>query len=167
MPYSAEENKSWVKYEIEEINPQSVLDIGPGSGAYGKICKSLNISKVDCVEIWEPYVKEFNLESIYDKVYIQDARDFNNFKYDLVIFGDVLEHMSEEDALSLYNKALDNAKYVLFSMPIIHYPQGHEHGNPYEEHVVDDWSHERILNTFPNIYKSQPFVVTGTYVGKK
>lgn len=167
MPYSSEENRKWVKDLLNNIKPNNVLDIGAGSGTYGKICKDLGIVDVDCVEVWEPYVTEFSLKKIYNNVFIDDVRKFNNFNYDLIIFGDVLEHMSEEDALNVYKKALEGAKYVMFSMPIIHYPQGCEHGNPYEEHIVDDWSNEKILDFFPNIVEHKKFDITGTYLGKK
>lgn len=166
MPNSADENKKWVSALIQELNPKSVLDVGAGSGSYGKICKALNIPKIDCIEIWEPYVKEFDLDKIYKNVFIEDAREFDNFNYELVIFGDVLEHMTKKEALALYSKALEQASTVLFSMPIIKYPQGHEHGNPYEEHIVDDWNHEDIFNYFPNIFKHKTFSITGTYLGK-
>jgi 2-polyprenyl-3-methyl-5-hydroxy-6-metoxy-1,4-benzoquinol methylase len=166
MPHSADENKLWVSSLIKEINPFSVLDIGAGSGTYGKICKNLNVSKIDCVEVWKPYIEEFSLNNIYENIFIEDVRNFNNFNYDLIIFGDVLEHMTKEEALNVYKKSLSSSKFVIFSMPIINYPQGHEHGNPYEEHVVDDWNHEDIMSFFPNIFKHKTFSITGTYVGK-
>jgi hypothetical protein len=167
MPASAGENIEWATAKIKKLNPSSVLDVGPGMGLYGKISKSLEIKKIHAIEVWEPYIEEFNLHSIYDHIFLMDARKFEDFNYDLVIFGDVLEHMSEEDAVNLYTTALNSAKNVFFSLPIIHYPQGCHAGNPYEEHIVEDWNHERVLKTFPNIYDWQTYTVTGSYVGKK
>jgi hypothetical protein len=161
------ENKDWFINKIKELNPSSILDIGAGKGYYGSIAKSLEIKKIHAVEIWEPYIKEFDLHSIYDHIFLADVRKFEDFNYDLVIFGDVLEHMSEQDAVDIYNKALNSAKNVFFSLPIIHYPQGCDAGNPYEEHIVEDWGHERVLKAFPNIYDWKTYEVTGSYLGKK
>jgi 2-polyprenyl-3-methyl-5-hydroxy-6-metoxy-1,4-benzoquinol methylase len=167
MPYSDEENRNWVYSIIEEITPKTVLDIGPGAGAYGKLLKN-NFPEVivDAVEVWEPYLTKFQLELIYDCVHVGDAREHSNYNYDLVILGDVLEHMSKEDAIALWSQIKNQAAYALISIPIIHYPQGESEGNPYEAHVKDDWTHSEVLETFSNIVDSQVFNVTGSYLAK-
>lgn len=151
MPYSDDSNDDEIiKYLIKTM-PDKVLDVGAGAGKYGKMLKSfggLYNPIVDAVEVWTPYVDQFGLRDLYDTVYVEDIRQFtpDDFEeYDLVIFGDVLEHMSKEDAVAVWNKV---NKGALISIPIIHYPQGHYEGNPYEEHVKDDWSVEEVLDTF-------------------
>ena len=167
MPYSDAENRNWVSFKIKEISPRTVLDVGPGAGAYGKLIKeSFPNATVDAVEIWEPYLNQFKLHSIYDRLYVRDAREHTNYVYDLVIFGDVLEHMSKEDAVSLWERVKDQANYALISIPIIHYPQGESEGNPYETHVKDDWTNEEVLTTFNNIIEHKAFNVTGSYLAK-
>jgi hypothetical protein len=74
--------------------------------------------------------------------------------------------MSKEDAVALWERVSKEAKYAIVSMPIIQFPQGHIHGNPYEKHVKDDWSHEEILETFGGIVAHQTFEVTGMYLAK-
>jgi 2-polyprenyl-3-methyl-5-hydroxy-6-metoxy-1,4-benzoquinol methylase len=168
MPFSSDENRSWAIEKIKEINPEYVLDIGAGSGTYGKLIKSFNDKCiVEAVEVWEPYIKEFNLESIYNKLYLEDARSFKFTKeYDLIIFGDVLEHMSEEDALLLWTKASEYCKYGLISIPTVHFPQGAEYGNPYEVHVTEDWTVQKILSFFKGITEYQNFKYTGSFLAK-
>ena len=84
--------------------------------------------------------------------------------FDVAFAGDVLEHMSKEDAVSVVDKVLKVSKYLMINIPIIHYPQGESHGNPYEEHIKDDWSHGEMLSTFPQIIKSKPSRRVGVYM---
>lgn len=165
MPYSDPDNKPWAEELMMLLQPETVLDVGPGAGAYGQIAQRIpSVKAIEAVEVWEYYIAEYSLNTIYSKIHIGDVRDHNNFKYDLVIFGDVLEHMSRADALRVYTAALKQAKNVLFSIPIIHVPQGPYAGNPYEEHVEDDWKHEEILEFFPGIKEFRQYRVTGMYL---
>jgi len=151
--------------QIESIAPRRVIDVGPGSGTYGRIVRDVTTDAyLVGVEAWEPYINEFGLRAIYDEIAVMDAREFTNWESDLVIFGDVLEHMSEADALELWNAASAQASKILMSIPIIHYPQCAEHGNPYEVHVDEDWSHDRVMNTFPGITAYERYAVTGAYL---
>ena len=167
MPFSDGSNIEWAKWLITELKPTTVVDVGPGAGKYGSIVRELlPDTKTTAVEIWEPYVETYGLRSIYDEVFITDARTFDDYSVDLVILGDVLEHMSREDALALWDKIRSQAKAAVISIPIIHFPQGHEHGNPYEEHVVDDWCHDSIMASFDGITGYRTFQVTGSYVAE-
>jgi len=133
MPYSDPDNKATVEGWLAEIAPVSVLDVGPGAGAYGQMCRRIpSLETLDAVEAWEPYVAQFDLTAVYDEVFIGDVRDHDKFDYGVVIFGDILEHMSADNALAVYWRALNQAEWVIFSIPIIHLPQGEYEGNPFE-----------------------------------
>ena len=54
---------------------------------------------------------------------------------DLSLFGDILEHMTKEEAQDVMDKTLATSRLVLVSIPIIHYPQEPFEGNPYQRHV--------------------------------
>jgi phospholipid N-methyltransferase len=168
MPASHPENKPWSAVEIKKLNPQTVLDVGVGSGVYRNIIK--NIVNPDAVihgiEAWEPYVEMFDLKNRYDKIFVQDAREFEDFHYDLVIFGDVLEHMPESDAVALWEKVAKQAKYALIAIPIMHYPQGAAGGNPFEVHHEEDWNTERVLKTFTGIITYKEFSQTGAFIAR-
>ena len=165
MPYSDESGRSYVAEILARLAPLQVLDVGPGAGAYGRLVRQvLTVDVLDAVEAWEPYVERFGLLDIYDSVTVEDVRKVTKFDYDLVIFGDVLEHMSREDAFAVYSLAREQAKAVLVSMPIIHYPQGESEGNPFEVHVVDHWEHDDILAAFPGLTEFRLFDVTGVYL---
>src|SRR6185503_14037275 len=112
---------------------------------------------MDAVEIWRPYIRRYDLHRLYRRVLHKDIREHNIFAYDLVIFGDVLEHMTRLEALACWLKARQQARYVMMSVPIIHYPQGASHGNPYEEHVQDHLTPEMIRDDYG------PFVADWCY----
>jgi hypothetical protein len=132
-----------------------ILDIGAGSGTYinlikisNKLCDS---AEWVAIEAWENYIKEFELEKKYNSVIKQDVRviDWDNLgNFSVAIAGDILEHMSKDDAVLVVNKILDHCKVLIISIPIIHMPQDEINGNPFEVHVKDDWSHSEILETW-------------------
>ena len=168
MGFSDPTNKPWTQKKIVELNPTTVLDVGAGQGVYlDLIRESLGNSViVAAVEVWQPYIDQFSLEQRYDYLYPVDVRDLTSFNFDLVILGDILEHMPEKDAIELWNKISKEAKYAIISIPIIHYHQEALNGNPYEVHVEEDWSTSRVLEKFHSIIEHVEFPVTGVFVAK-
>ena len=155
--------KSWVMAQ----HPNSVLDVGAGCGTYAKWWQYLAPRPyLIGVEIWPPYLTAYSLRDLYDYVMVRDVREMSLTDWprvDVVILGDVLEHMSRADALRVWNLACASArKAVYLSIPIVPMPQGAMQGNPHEEHVVPDWTHEQVLETFPLI----SWHWTGTIVGR-
>jgi hypothetical protein len=63
----------------------------------------------------------------------------------------------------LVAKLLANSKRVIISIPIVNYPQDEVGGNPFERHVKDDWSHQEMMDTFPQITKHWQGKVIGVY----
>lgn len=168
MPTSDPTNKLWSMRRIRSIDPKTVLDVGTGMGDYLELIR--NYLKPDVVvhgvEVWEPYVKEYALDQRYNQLFIEDVREMTEFGYDLVILGDVLEHMPEDDAVKLWETISKQAKYALISIPIGHHPQGAWGGNPYEVHHEEDWSTERVLKAFPGIIEHKEFGITGVFIAK-
>jgi hypothetical protein len=165
---SAQNGKAESAQWVLDQNIKTALDVGPGRGTYSDLFQEHGISldKLDAVEVWEPYVVKHNLASKYTNVFIEDIRKFDNFDYDLIIFGDVLEHMTKEEAISVWNKASNQARYAIISIPTVHYPQGEADGNPYEEHVKDDWTAQEVLDTFPQISSHFESGVVGVFFAK-
>lgn len=170
MPMSAYEGKPWTVDKIKSIDSGDllfILDVGAGSGMYEEILRSSGVhAHMTALEIWEPYIKEFNLEQRYDAVLMTDIRDYVNFNFDVVILGDILEHMSKQEAQSVWEMVSRKAKYAVISIPIIHMPQDAVHGNPYEKHVKDDWSHEEVLSSFSGIEDFFLGEIVGVYWAK-
>lgn len=123
----------------------NILDVGAGSGQYGR---NLNDKfKINALEIYEPYVEQFNLNSIYDNVIIGDIRNFNTKGYDYVIMGDIIEHLTFVEAKEVLNGI--KCKYM-FAVPY-KMKQGEVNGNIYEEHKQDDLTNEIVLIRYPRV----------------
>ena len=164
MPRSSWDGKEYIRFLIGKIKPKSALDVGAGAGTYRDL---LDIPHFDAVEIWAPYVERFGLIDAYREVFIEDVRRFafDREKYDLIIFGDVLEHMTKNEAISVVSRALHSGAMVLVSIPIIDYPQGECDGNPFEAHVKPDWSHEEFVEAFgPHIAVGNNHGIIGIYM---
>lgn len=156
MPSSSPRGKNWISDQIKRITARSdiksVLDVGTGEGTYLKKFKSLTPNaQWNGIEIWQPYVEKYKLIDLYDRLVNQDARsvDYSQFNsVDLAFAGDVLEHMTKDESISLVDQILKQSKCLFISIPIIHMPQGEYDGNPYEKHIKDDWSDSEVRETF-------------------
>ena len=155
MPMSSEEGKSWIRDRVAALaaeHPVSVLDVGPGVGTYARLLAGLPLERITGLEVWEPYVRTYHLDRFYDEIIIGDARVTELPKADVVILGDVVEHMSRAEGLQLWQRCGAAARRAVFlSIPIVHYPQHEIEGNPFEVHVEEDWSHESVLSSFGGI----------------
>lgn len=162
MPYSDPANKPYTLDIIRDIQPATVLDVGAGAGVYADLLRAEFGTSVHItgVEPWLPYYDRFGLLGKYDAMSLRDARFITHWGYDLVLFGDVLEHMGKGDAIAMWDRASEQARWGIISIPIIHYPQGHEEGNPYEQHVKEDWSVDEVLESFHGITLHAEFGVT-------
>lgn len=140
MPYSSVEGKDFIKaFFTPDKYIRHVVDIGPGAGTYYDLLQpSVAADWWTAVEIWAPYIEQFRLRDKYNEVIISDAYwlDWDRLGViSLTILGDVIEHISYVQAESILERAVARSRYVVLSLPIIHYPQGTEMGNPYEAHV--------------------------------
>jgi hypothetical protein len=145
MPTSIAEGKDWSLRLFEQVRPDTVCDVGPGEGTYTKLFRPAHHGVWwTAIEIHKPYIRRYGLKNtakrkdMYDEVHNLDAREAPDhlFHRDLVIFGDVLEHMARGDAVDLLRKAEAAGCWnILVSLPIVESPQGEVDGNPYEEHV--------------------------------
>lgn len=147
MPFSSESGKPAIHDIMRRIKPKSGLDIGAGCGTYAHLFPDV---RWDGIEVWEPYVEQFGLKNLYDCIMVGDARKVKppRTRYDVIMAGDVLEHMSADDAAKLLRKLRKLAPYIVVSIPLGHYPQGVFGENPYEEHVKDDWTDAEVRAVF-------------------
>ena len=163
MPFSLSAGKDqildWFKNHQSELH--NILDVGVGSGTYVKLIKEdSNIcakSNWVGVEAWKPYIEKYNLLSRYNTIINQDIRNLNwkDIKtFDVAIAGDVLEHITKDDAIRLVDEILNISTHLIISIPIVHMPQDEYEGNPFEVHVKDDWSHDEVLETWKPYIKN-------------
>jgi organic radical activating enzyme len=131
--------------DILRVPCEHVLDIGAGDGRWGKLLKG-KVGRLTGVEIWEPYVERYGLAAVYDQVLNIDVRSMQNFNehWDVIILGDVLEHMARKDAIALIAKLKHSSGRVYLTIPISRCDQnGEVYGNPYETHL-DQWTDEEL-----------------------
>ena len=131
------DGKAWISHEVARLRPATLLDVGPGQGTYSDLLRGVTPgSSWSCVEIFEPYVEMFELRRKYDVVHLVDIRSFSwPTRYDVVILGDVLEHLTLADALRVWASARPHARHIVLSIPIVEYPQGVHYGNIHETHL--------------------------------
>ena len=129
---------------------ERILDVGFGGGVYGKILKAFYYEHIDGVDVWGENINEMGLNFIYDNIFIENVKDFEFDRYDLIIMGDVLEHMSLEDSKTLLNKFINGKTSKLFILVQYMYENHNEwRGNPYEVHIQDEINEEYMQREFP------------------
>ena len=138
----------WVLNNVDRS--EKILDVGFGGGVYGKILKAFYYENIDGVDVWPENIDEMGLNFIYDNIFIENVLDFEFERYDLIIMGDVLEHMSLEDSKKLLNKFINGKASKLFIQVPYMYENHHEwQGNPYEVHIQDEIDEEYMKREFP------------------
>ena len=114
---------------------KSVLDIGSGFGIWGFLSREYiqiwkaDITKeeyinwrktmrVDAIEIADWYNTELQ-KIIYNKIHVGNMKNIipKLGFYDLVIMGDVLEHVNLEDGRKLVDEIRKKSKWLIITMP--------------------------------------------------
>jgi hypothetical protein len=147
MPYSSSEGKEWMRERIVADAPASVLDVGAGWGTYARLLRSeLPAAVLTGLEVHSPYITRFGLAALYDMLIIGDVREIEPIPTaDVVVLGDVLEHLTYLDAVALWGRTRAAARVAVYlSLPIVAYPQGAVEGNPHEAHL-HTWDHDAVL----------------------
>jgi hypothetical protein len=159
-------------YQINEIielvvrlKPASVLEIGPGFGKYGFLCREyLELwdgreaygdwqCRIDCIEAFEKYITPAH-RYIYNNVYTGDALNVLpdlDFKYDLVLLVDVLEHFSYDDGRRLLALCRAKAGHILIASPKSVNAQHEVFENQYEQHRFE-WKKEHLKEFGPSLF---------------
>ena len=146
---------SFYKQEVKDYlkskfnSNAKILDVGAGCGTYYDLLKDY-FTNIYAVEVFKPNIKNYNLLKKYKKVYNTNIKDFKYSSYDIIIFGDVIEHLDVEEAQEVINYAYDRCKEMIVAVPY-QLEQGIAEDNIYEIHKQDDLTHELVLQRFPNL----------------
>ena len=151
MPTSSALNISRILGTVIALRPQSVLDVGIGTGKTGFLLREyLDVyfgekdswppprrTRIDGVEAYAPYIGDIQ-RAVYDKILIGNAAEalpkLPSDDYDLVLMIDVLEHFVPEEAELVVREARRVGKYVLAVSPAGKRPQEASYGNAFEQH---------------------------------
>jgi 2-polyprenyl-3-methyl-5-hydroxy-6-metoxy-1,4-benzoquinol methylase len=152
MPYSYSLFKTEVReYFLSKLDPQTkILDVGCGSGGYSQLLKQ-DFPLIDGIEIHEPYVGMFNLRAAYNNLIIGNILDFDVDGYELIIMGDVLEHITFPEAKNLLEKIHSKGIKMMVAVPYL-YEQGAEFDNVHETHLQPDLTEELFLMRYPMMH---------------
>lgn len=152
---------------ITERRPRSVLDAGIGFGLWGVLLRQyLDVwaARIDGIEL-DPARVQAHARHVYSRVYVGDIRTLvprlaARTAYDVILFGDVLEHLPKEDGLSLLAKAVLQAAVLV----VVRVPLGdgwRKKGREPPDHHRSQWSLEdlrgypaaiRVYDFFGNPY---------------
>jgi cyclopropane fatty-acyl-phospholipid synthase-like methyltransferase len=151
MPSSFVDSFAPIVKLLVDIKPDRVMDVGPGWGKYGLVCREyLDVAAVHAIEVRAG--RNRIQDAIYDWVYTGDVRDYRAIQFwrrwDLVLMIDVIEHMPMDDGHRLINRITSAGAAVLVATPK-QWIEQHDDRNPHEEHVSfwtgDDFSTHGIL----------------------
>lgn len=115
------QNASWYKV-FQLVKPESkVLDVGCSSGNFGKVLINRKNCAVDGIELDESDATEARkkLRQVWVlNIETDDLKKLGKNKYDVIYFGDVIEHLVHPSTtLKRIKPLLNNGGRVLFSIP--------------------------------------------------
>ena len=139
--YGKAEIVEWVKQNFP--HGATCLDVGACDGKWARLLG--DYLTMDAVEIFPPNGANLNG---YRKVFIQDIADYEYDHYDLIIFGDVIEHMTVEKAQRVLEYAFPRCEDMIIGIPY-ELDQDAIYGNPWEIHIQNDLTPENFKERYP------------------
>lgn len=146
----------WIKGHFQK--GETCLDVGACDGKWSDLLGGY--LTIDAIEIFAPNIHKYKLTDKYRTVYCGDIRGFKyGQEYDLIIFGDVLEHMTVEDAQAVLKYALPRCRDLIVAVPY-QWVNRANYGNKYEIHLQDDLTPELVEQRYPEL---KPFRIYDRY----
>ena len=126
---------------IKEIQPNKVFDVGVGSGKTGRLIKTvIPDCKIEGCEVHNDYLVTYSkTHESYFNIYpesVMSVIQTLDEKYDLVVFGDVLEHLFFSQVYDVLDFFQYRSKFMILIIPLSSY-QGSWEGHLHERHVSD------------------------------
>ena len=146
LPNGKAQILEWIKRNFKRGD--TCLDVGAGSGTYAKLLDGY--LEIDGCEIFWENIRGNELWKIYHEIFLGDIANFDYFWFDLIIFGDVLEHMEVVKAQAVIEYAVPRCKDLIVAVPY-RWPQGPVGGNEYERHVQYDLTPELMAKRYPKL----------------
>lgn len=159
MPFSSCTFDNILTDHVCRLAPKTILDIGAGAGKHAQIIKQVYNCQIDAVEPTKEYIKEYDLESLYTNVYNNDINGYiknhSQNRYDLVIFGDVLEHLYKSEVIDYLDYFLYRSKWIIIIWPTNLLQDDEYNNNYYEIHKSNFYLKD--LDQFDIVYYLKNF----------
>lgn len=139
-----------------------ILDVGAGEGTYWKLLKDY-YRTIDAVEVFKPNIDNFKLKEKYHKVYNIDIKAFKYDFYDIIIFGDIIEHLEPNEAVEVLKYAYTHCKEMIVAVPY-QLEQGIAEDNVYEIHKQADLTPELVKERYPMLKELYKNDLYGYYI---
>ncbi len=122
MPESFPVFDALVQHLMARLLPARALDVGTGSGKYGRLlaqhapaCQRVG------VEVEASYVQRFALDAQYHQLHVEDVttwwRRTPDELFDLVLVGDCIQHLAKSDGLDLLNALVYRCGWLVLLAP--------------------------------------------------
>ena len=145
-------------------NSLNILDIGPCKGYWGSILRPLAKELIG-VEAYEPNVVSLQEKHFYDKIITSNIQDFKYIeKYDVIVFGDIIEHLKIEDAFAVLNAAYEHCKEMIVIVPFYYWQTPERDANPFEEHLQPDLCEAIMTTRYPMLKRLVANDIKGLYI---
>lgn len=163
---SYKKGKPEVKWYVVTHLPKGAecLDVGACDGEYANLLG--DYLTMDAVEVWEPNILGHHLKDKYRMVIADDIRNVEYIHYDLVIFGDIIEHLTVEDAQRVIEYAKQHSDMIIVAVPY-QFKQDAMYGNPYERHIQDDLTEDIFMERYKGFTLQIPYANYGYFVWTK
>lgn len=142
----------------------SCLDVGACDGEYFNLLG--DHLDMDACEVFQQNIVTHGLREKYHRVWNVNIKDLKYDHYDIVIFGDVIEHMTIEDAQAVLEYAKAHSDFIVVAVPYM-YKQGAIYGNPYEIHIQDDLTENVFMERYPGFELKFPYPDYGYWIWEK
>lgn len=142
--YGKQEVCAWIREHFPRDS--KILDVGAGDGKWRYLLS--DYYDMEAVEAYAPNADQ--IMGLYRCVYAADIYGFEYDYYDLIILGDVIEHMSVEHAQAVLDYAADHCRDMIIAVPFL-YRQDAIYDNPYEVHIQDDLTREIFAERYKGL----------------
>lgn len=140
----------------------TILDVGAGEGTYYNLLHDY-FKNMNAVEIFRPNIQKYELEKKYTTVICSNIHGLPYTYYDIIIFGDIIEHLDIKEAQEVLKYAYARCKEMIVAVPY-ELEQGICEDNVYEMHKQPDLTDELMKKRYPMLkllYKNNKY---GYYV---
>lgn len=121
MPFSSNTFDSLLVNHIFNLNPKNILDVGAGAGKNGKLIRDFYKGTLDAIEPCKDSIKKYSLTTIYNNIFELGLKEYldqySYNRYDVVIFGDILEHLYKSEVIDYLDYLVYRSKWIIIIWP--------------------------------------------------